>query len=260
MPPPDRSTRTFFSTPAVQALLIQFLAALLLLGLVTALRQAFHFLPPFWLLPFGIGLIAAIITRCRAMPWWWLPIQFCFAPALFFTTWLDLPAWLFLAAFLLLLSLYWTTYRTQVPLYLSGLPVWQAVLQLLPARPLRIVDIGCGLGGLVLHLAQLRTDCSVSGIELAPMPWLISAARGRWCRSAAQFFHGDYRQSDLAHYDVVVAYLSPAAMPDLWRQVNAQMRPGSMLISYEFDIADRPADRVIEIDKHRRRLHVWYVS
>jgi hypothetical protein len=49
--------------------------------------------------------------------------------------------------------------------------------QLPPDRPLRIIDIGSGLGGLVLDLARRRPDCEVSGIELAPLPWLASRLR-----------------------------------------------------------------------------------
>jgi hypothetical protein len=34
----------------------------------------------------------------------------------------------------------------------------------------------------------------------------------------------------------VFAYLSPAAMPALWRKAQREMRPGSLLVSYEFEI------------------------
>jgi predicted O-methyltransferase YrrM len=41
---------------------------------------------------------------------------------------------------------------------------------------------------------------------------------------------------DFAQFDVVFAYLSPAAMPELWKKAQREMRPGSLLISYEFPI------------------------
>jgi len=183
------------------------------------------------------GAIAALLTRWRRLAPWWSWIQLLFPIALLATLALQIPSWIFLAAFLLLLGLYWTVFQTQVPFYPSGTATWQVVAGLLPAdRPVRVVDVGSGLGGLVMHLAALRPDSEVAGIELAPLPWLVSRLRGRFGRSRATFLRGDYRALDFGHYDVAFAYLSPAAMPTLWQQARTQMRPGSLLLSYEFAV------------------------
>jgi predicted O-methyltransferase YrrM len=137
-----------------------------------------------------------------------------------------------------MVGLYWSTFRTQVPLYPSGPATWQAVEDLLPASgPFRLVDIGSGLGGLVLHLARQRPDSAIYGIELAPLTWLASAIRARLSRSTAQMLRGGYEQLNLADFDIVFAYLSPAAMPALWTQARAEMRPGALLLSFEFPVA-----------------------
>jgi predicted O-methyltransferase YrrM len=60
--------------------------------------------------------------------------------------------------------------------------------------------------------------------------------RSRIRQSNAHFIRGDYDRLDFASYDVVFAYLSPAAMPALWQKANVEMRKGSLLLSYEFDI------------------------
>jgi tRNA1(Val) A37 N6-methylase TrmN6 len=59
-------------------------------------------------------------------------------------------------------------------------------------RPLAIADIGSGLGGLVLDLARRRPDAQVDGIELAPLPWLVSRLRAKLSGSRARFLRGDY--------------------------------------------------------------------
>ncbi|WP_156328262.1 trans-aconitate 2-methyltransferase [Massilia sp. WF1] len=130
--------------------------------------------------------------------------------------------------------------------------------QLPPDRPLRIVDIGSGLGGLVLDLARRRPDCELSGIELAPLPWLASSLRARATGSRARFLRGDYESLNFGNYDVVFAYLSPAAMGGLWRKAEAEMRPGSVLVSYEFDIVEREPDRRIVTTDSRKILHIWH--
>jgi len=121
-----------------------------------------------------------------------------------------------------------------------------------------VIDIGSGLGGLVLDLARRRPDCDVSGIELAPLPWLASRLRAWAGRSPAHFLRGDYEGLDFGDVDVVFAYLSPAAMPALWRKAEAEMRPGSVLFSYEFTIPGREPDlRLVSTDSSKI-LHIWH--
>lgn len=227
------SRNTFLRTPALQALLIQSFsfALVLALSMLTEMQLTVAFAA---LLQ---GVTAAAISRWRAMAPWWLPIQFLFPVAVVVVLAFRLPSWIFLAAFIALLALYWTTFRTQVPFYPSGRATWNAVDALLPAdRPLRFIDIGSGFGGLVMHLAARHPESAFTGIELAPLPWLTSVLRSRLLRSGGHFVRGDYHALDFADYDVVFAYLSPAAMPALWRKASAEMRRGTLLLSYEFRI------------------------
>jgi SAM-dependent methyltransferase len=183
------------------------------------------------------GIAAAAVSRALRLAPWWLPIQLVL-PAAVLAAWsLQLPPMLYLAAFLFCLALFWTTFRTQVPYYPSGPSVWDAVAELLPqSRPIRVVDIGSGFGGFVLQLAAQRSDSDIVGVEVAPLPWAVSRLRAAFSRSKAVFMRTDYNRLDFSRFDVVFAYLSPAAMPALWEKARAEMRPGSLLLSYEFVI------------------------
>jgi hypothetical protein len=259
--------RRIWRAPAVRALLLQILAFPLMLATVWLLARAGLFqsvTAQSWL---GVilvqGVWAALLSWRAGLASWWRAIQFLFPPVLLLAREaadaLALPPAAFLAIFLFLLLLYWSTFRTQVPYYPSGRRVWEEVARQLPQeRPLRIVDIGSGLGGLVLDLARRRPDCELSGIELAPLPWLASLLRARATRSRARFIRGDYESLNFGNYDVVFAYLSPAAMGGLWRKARAEMRPGSMLLSYEFVIAEREPDRRVVTGDNRKILHIWH--
>jgi len=247
----------FFSIPAVQAALVQ-LAALpttyFLLSVLGAVRV------PVTFAAFAVvqACVALVFTWKLGLAPWWRVIQLVFPIAVLLALALALPPLFYLLAFLLLLGVYWSTYRTQVPLYNSGAAVWQAVERELPRRPgLNLIDIGSGLGGMALHLARSRPDALVTGIELAPLPWLLSQLRAKISGSAARFIRGDYETLDFSTYDLVFAYLSPAAMPGLWAKATREMRPGSLLISYEFEIADCPPDKTIVTTEHGPALYVW---
>jgi len=243
--------------PALKAVLIQVLAFPLMLGLVYLLARAGLGMTILSVASLQ-GVLAALISwRAGLARWWWV-IALLFAPALLAASALDLPPVLFLLVFIFLLSLYWSTFRTQVPFYPSGPAVWREVAQLIADRPgVRLIDIGSGLGGLVLDLARRRPDGQFAGIELAPLPWLASRLRARLAASGARFIRGDYAALDFARYDVVFAYLSPAAMAALWLQAEKQMLPGSMLLSYEFRIAARAPDKAIATTERGPLLYVW---
>jgi len=242
----------------VRALLIQCGAMPLTLAVIY-LMASFRFPVDYLSVAVVQGLLAAALTWKLALAGWWRLIQLLFPLAVLAALALQLPSWLFGAAFLLLLGWYWSTFRTQVPYYPSGPAVWDAVRQLLPAdRPPRVIDIGSGLGGLVLYLSRVRPDAAVEGIELAPLPFLYSWLRARLAGGRARFRLGDYEKLDFRQYDLVFAYLSPAAMPGLWRKAAAEMCPGAMLASYEFIVPERSPDRIVQAEEGGVPLYIWY--
>ncbi|WP_170976797.1 bifunctional 2-polyprenyl-6-hydroxyphenol methylase/3-demethylubiquinol 3-O-methyltransferase UbiG [Massilia sp. HP4] len=252
-----RSSLRCLRFPAVRALLIQVAAFPLTLAIVYLLASSgvvFHY----WHVALVQGVVAALLSWWRGLASWWRAIQFGFPLALLGASGLAIPPAAFLAIFLFLLLLYWSTYRTQVPYYPSGRKVWAAVDAALPqGRLLRVIDIGSGIGGLVLELQRRRPESTIEGIELAPLPWLASHVRALLAQSGARFIRGDYEKLDLGRYDAVFAYLSPAAMGALWRKAAREMRPGSTLFSYEFIIEDRPPSRVVHPVAGGPALYMW---
>lgn len=229
--------KSFLRAPAVAALLIQLISLLIVFALAIVMATMVEVQLTLVIAALLQGGVAALISRWQAMAPWWLLIQFLFPIALIAFNALHLPSEIYLAAFIALLFLYWTTFRTQVPYYPSTRAVREAVGKLLTqGQSLRFIDIGSGFGGMVLHLASLRPESDFSGIEVAPMPWLASALRAQLGSSRARFVLGDYGKLDFGAYDVVFAYLSPAAMPALWGKARAEMRQGALLLSYEFPI------------------------
>ncbi|HEU4851595.1 MAG TPA: class I SAM-dependent methyltransferase [Telluria sp.] len=245
----------WLALPAVRAALIQLAAFAPTLLIIYAAARA-GLAPGFTAAALVQGALAAAVSWRLRLPSWWLPIQFIFPVLLLSGQSLDVPAWAWLTVFLILLVLFWSTFRTRVPYYPSGERVWAAFAGALPAgRSLRIIDIGSGFGGFSLKLASQHPDWQVNGIELAPLPWLVSRLRALGSR--ARFLRGDYASLDFSSYDAVFAYLSPAAMPALWEKASREMRPGSLLASYEFVIPGHAPSRSLLVKGGGPPLHIW---
>lgn len=202
------------------------------------------------------GLLAWGLSRALGLPVWWQMINLLFFPLLWLFGRQDIePVW-YLAGFLLLALTSLGSVFTQVPLFLSSERVVAVLAQRLPSGPgLRLIDLGCGLGGPLAGLARLRPDLLLHGVEAAPLNWLVSRLRldGR-----ARVRLGSLWDEDLSRYDVVYAYLSPAPMARLWAHARRQMRPGTLLISNSFGIPDVPPDEVLVVDDLTgSRLLLW---
>lgn len=249
---------SILQTPAVRAFLLQvlaFFATLVVLSVAEIVIDGETPLPVWAALQ---GAFAALLSRWSRLAKWWVVIQLFFPGFVLAAQAIHLPPLIFLGIFVVLLTLYWTTFRTQVPFFPSTRTTWEAVAKLLPqGGPIHFVDIGSGFGGLVLHLAALRPDSCVSGVELAPLPWFVSRMRAGLARSRGQFFRRDYLELNLADYDVVFAFLSPAAMPALWEKAREEMRKGSLLLSYEFPISGATPEIVLPTDDRGASLYGW---
>lgn len=244
--------------PPVLALLLQ-IAAVALAG--TAQVIAYRSGSALPLLAFAVlcGSIAALLSWLLQMDRWWLPIQFIFAPALVTTLTLSVSPGFFLAAFLLMLLVYWSTFRTQVPLYLSSNKVWLALESKLPDTPFTFVDLGSGIGGVLTHLAQTHPHGHYHGIETAPLPFLWSWLRIKFGGYRNCSVHwGSLWHSDLSRYDVVFAYLSPVPMAALWDKARQEMHPGAVFISNTFAVPEHPPQESIKVaDLHSSTLYLW---
>ncbi len=247
--------------PSLEALLAQALAV----GIVFGALWAVDWAVAGWIVALAIGALALGFTLMRRLDRWWRPIQALFAPAIWLMLQVDVPPGAYLALFALFALLFWSTFRTRVPLFLSNRRIWQAVESLLPPprpdRPLRFVDLGSGLGGLLAFLGARRADGSYTGFEIAPLPALLSRLRFAVLGPAnVRIVWGSFWDADLGEYDVVFAYLSPVPMAELWSKARREMRSGSVFVSCSFGVPGVAADSIVDAgDRRRSCLHVWWM-
>lgn len=209
-----------------------------------------------WLL--AQGALALVLSLLAGLPWWWVFINSLFFNAIYALHAAQLPPFVFLLMFGALLLINGGAWVQRVPLFLSSNRASDIVNSLLPCnREFRFMDLGCGTGTLLTHLARSRPDGNFVGVELAPLPYLLSLLRTMF-NGVVNVRWGDFWVVDLAEYDVVYAYLSPAPMAALWEKARREMRPGSLFISNGFCVPGVAPSQTIAVgDAVRSTLYIW---
>lgn len=244
----------FYSPPAyvltspVRQLALQGAAAILVLSLAWPYYgMAARPLP--WLeTSCVIGAIALLFATISRQPWWWRVMHALFLPLGWAVSQLAIdPGW-FLLAFILLLLIYRGALTEQVPLYLTNGPTVDELERLIADRPgVRFLDLGAGVGSTLFPLAKRRPDCQFCGVENAPLTWLAGRLRSL-VQGGVDWRWGDLWHTDLAQFDVVYAFLSPAPMAALWQKATQEMKPGSMLVSNSFAVPDVSPAATVAVD------------
>ncbi|MDR0736743.1 MAG: hypothetical protein LBF51_07960 [Zoogloeaceae bacterium] len=183
----------------------------------------------------AIGTTAALLACFLDEPWWWRLIHFLFAPMIWAARQLSISPFWHLAAFVLLLLVFRGAASGRIPLFLSGEPAARRLAALLPGEA-AMLDVGAGVASLLLPLARLRPDLRLTGIENAPLPWIVGWLRTR--NTKIDWRWGDFWRHSLSPYPAVYCFLSPAPMPELWQKARKEMRSESLFISNAFPVPD----------------------
>ena len=205
-----------------------------------------------------LGVLAVGTGRGLGLTPLWIPFLLGFPWVMVWLLRHPAPVWLWPTAFLGFLLVYGGGIFTRVPLYHSNRAAWHALLALLPPYPLLFADLGAGLGGPLVFLAGERAESLFQGVEASPLTWLAGSLRTWPVRRNCSIRLGSLWSEDLAPYQVVYAFLSPAPMPELFAKARREMRPGSLFISNSFGVpGQEPHSRIPLPGRADACLLVW---
>ncbi len=101
----------------------------------------------------------------------------------------------------------------------------KVALDLLPAPPARVLDVGTGTGAAALLAAERWPDAQVTGIDIAPA--MIEEAAAKEAPPGVAFRVDDVAELDPGEgYDLVIML----NMPPFFTPVSALLRPGGFVV------------------------------
>ncbi|MFD2205569.1 hypothetical protein [Kiloniella antarctica] len=255
--------------PILTAIGLQLIVLIGLFLVIQTLWQGFSITLSLWTkvgIQAGGALLLSYIFR---LPMWWIIIQFTAPFAIMLAIIFNLPTWLYPLAFFALLLFYWNSADERVPLYLSNKITWKALGDILDTgsstkstKPIHFMDLGCGFSGTLVALAKRFPQHHFTGVETAPLPYLVSLIR---CLLSGHDNIKIQRKSlwdvDLSKYNYVYAFLSPEPMSRLYKKITAEMPKDGRFISNSFVVPDFPSNdtRILD-DRRQTELHIWEIS
>ena len=142
-------------------------------------------------------------------------------------------------------------------------PTVRALLELAGVTSKDVVyDLGSGDGRIVITAARERGARGV-GVEIDPALVAESRATARrlGLTERVRFVEQDIFQTDLGEATVVTLYLGAELNRKLRPKLLAELKPGSRIVSHDFDMGDWRPDRVLRVQDDGREhvLYLWTV-
>jgi hypothetical protein len=121
-----------------------------------------------------------------------------------------------------------------------------------------VVDLGSGDGRIVITAAR-QFGARGFGVELNAERWKLSVrnAEKEGVADRAQFFQRDLFETDFSKATVLTMYLLPAVNLKLRPRILAELRPGTRVVSHDFDMGEWQPDA--RADRGWTRVYLWIV-
>jgi ribosomal protein L11 methylase PrmA len=121
-----------------------------------------------------------------------------------------------------------------------------------------VYDLGSGDGRIVIA-AALRYGARGVGIDIDPARIAEGERNARAARVAdrVRFVRADLFEADIAAATVVTLYLLPRVNQRLRPKLLAELKPGTRVVSYGFDMGDWPPERTVDVGSST--VYLWTV-
>lgn len=121
-----------------------------------------------------------------------------------------------------------------------------------------VYDLGCGDGIIVVTAAQ-KYGATAVGIDIDPQRVKEANERVEQAKvgDKVTILNQDLFTTDISKATVVTLYLLPSLNKKLIPKLNAELKPGTRIVSQSFDMGDEnPPDQ--KMDVNGRQVYLWH--
>ena len=150
-----------------------------------------------------------------------------------------------------------------VPYVASDAKVVAAMLEIAKVKKGDILyDLGSGDGRIPITAAK-RFGTQGTGIDIDPVRVAEAKenARAAGVEGRVRFIEGDIFDADIRNATVVTLYLLPDVNLRLRPKLLAELKPGTRIVSHNYDMGDWPPEKTLRIDlpDGQHMVYFWVV-
>ena len=121
-----------------------------------------------------------------------------------------------------------------------------------------LFDLGCGDGRIVVTAAK-NFGTKGTGVDLDPVRIKEAKenAKAAEVTELVNFMEGDLFDIDFSKATVLTLYLLPSVNLKLRPKILKEMKPGSRIVSHDFDMGDWKPDQELQVDGST--IYLWTV-
>ena len=123
-------------------------------------------------------------------------------------------------------------------------------------RPLKIIDLGCGVGGLLLPLAKKFPQHQFVGYDWDFFVCQILKLRARKL-SNLTVVRDNFMHADLKQYDLLLCFLDTKAAEDLSLKMKQEINPNALIVSSAFELKGLTPTNVLDAKSFGMPLKVY---
>lgn len=125
-----------------------------------------------------------------------------------------------------------------------------------------LYDLGCGDGRILLKAAQKHPNIKAVGVDMGFIPYFLAKFKTRKYKNI-QIKREDIFKTDISSATHIFLYLYPKVINELINNIRKQCKPGTKIVSCDFELENIPPTQIIELNKtaspRGKRLFVYVV-
>lgn len=111
-----------------------------------------------------------------------------------------------------------------------------------------VYDLGCGDARMLILAKRSCPGIRAIGFEIAVGVWLLALVRRFVTRSSIEIRFQNFMKQNLSDANVILLYLSPSFMAMLEKKFQAELRPGTRIVSHCFQFPHRKPQSMDIVD------------
>lgn len=123
-------------------------------------------------------------------------------------------------------------------------------------KNLRVVDLGCGTGTLLLPLAKEFPQHHFVGYDWDFFVIQIIKFKARNLKNV-EIVQSNFMKADISSFDLLLCFLDTAAAADLSVGMNERIKSGAVIISNAFELKDMTPQKILDAKSYGMPLKIY---